>query len=218
MSPLRAVVFDLWGTLIDASTEELRILRQRVARRAGIEEKRFESIWVETYRRRETGPIRPALRAVGIPDDATDEILGWRRHVIRNALVPADGALEVLAEVRGRGLRTGLLTMCTQEVSELWPETELAPLVDEAVFSCEVGLAKPDPRIYQLVCERVEVEPGEALFVGDGANDELAGAARAGLRPVLLDRPSGHAPDWDGERIAALVDLVPLLDATAPAR
>jgi putative hydrolase of the HAD superfamily len=213
VSLLRAVVFDLWGTLIDASTDELGRLRRRVARRAGIDEPRFESLWAETYQQRETGPIVPALRAVGVPEEAIEEIMGWRREVMRKNLVPADGALELLAEVRRRRLRTGLITMCTQEVSELWPETELAPLIDEAVFSCEVGLAKPDPRIYRLMCERLEVAPAEALFVGDGANDELAGAERAGLRAVLLDGASEHGEAWAGERIAALPELVPLLDA-----
>ncbi len=216
MSALRAVIFDLWGTLVDASAEEFRRLRQRVARRAGIDEQRFESLWAETYRARETGPILPALRAVDIPDEAVDEILGWRREVIRKALVPAGGALELLGEVRRRRLRTGLITMCTQEVSELWSETALAPLIDEAVFSCEVGLAKPDPEIYELACERLGVEPREALFVGDGANDELSGAERVGMRAVLLDAPSAHDRGWGGERVASLLDLEPVIRAAAP--
>ena len=217
MSALRAVAFDLWGTLVDASAEEFRRLRQRVAKRAGIEEERFETLWAETYRARETGAIRPALLAVKIPEEAVDEILGWRREVIRNALVPAEGALELLAEVRRRGLRTGLITMCTQEVSELWPETALAPLIDETVFSCEVGLAKPDPEIYELACERLGVEPREALFVGDGANDELSGAERVGMRAVLLDGTSVHGRDWGGERVGSLLDVLPVIDAATPA-
>ena len=221
MSPLRAVLFDLWGTLIDASAGEFRALRRRVAERAGIHEKRFEAVWAETYRERETGPIRPALRAVGIADEAAGEILAWRREVIRNALVPVEGALELLAGVRERGLRTGLISMCTEEVSELWSDTELAPLIDEAVFSCEVGLAKPDPRIYRLACDRLGVEPSQALFLGDGANDELAGAERAGLRAVLLDGTSPHGAGWTGERIGSLRELLPVIDgalASASAR
>jgi putative hydrolase of the HAD superfamily len=59
------------------------------------------------------------------------------------------------------------------------------------VLSCTVGLRKPDPRIYELACERLEVEPADCLFVGDGANDELAGAARVGMRAVCV-LPPGH--------------------------
>jgi putative hydrolase of the HAD superfamily len=212
MTPLRAVVFDLWGTLVDASADQFRALRRRVAARAGIDEERFEALWAEGYLERETGPIMPALRAVGIAEDAVEEVLVWRREVIAQALVPADGALEVLAEVRGRGLRTGLISMCTQEVSELWRATRLAPLIDEAVFSCDAGLAKPDPRIYRLACGRLGVSPREALFVGDGANGELAGAERAGLRAVLLDGTSPHGAGWTGEWIRSLLELVPVID------
>ena len=218
MSQLRAVVFDLWGTLVDASAAEFRDLRRRVAARAGISEERFERLWAETYRQRETGPIRPALLAVGVSDEAVGKILGWRREVIRNALVPAAGALELLAEVRRRGLRTGLISMSTEEVSELWSATELAPLIEAAVFSCDVGLAKPDPRIYRLGCDRLGVAPAEAVFIGDGDNDELVGAERAGLRAVLLDGTSPYGAGWPGERIASLLELVPLLDAAVVAR
>ncbi len=108
--------------------------------------------------------------------------------------------------------------MCTQEVAELWQKTSLAPLVEEPVFSCEVGLAKPDPRIYELACRRLGVAAEEALFVGDGANDELAGADRAGMRAVLLDGSGEHGRHWEGERIPALPDLLPLIDAAASVR
>lgn len=216
MSSLRAVVFDLWGTLVDASAEEFLALRRRIAARAGIEEAQFEALWAETYQLRETGPILPALRAVGLPDEALDEVLTWRREVMRRCLVPRDGALELLAELRGRRLRVGLISMCTEEVADLWPETSLAPFVEEPVFSCEAGLAKPDPRIYEVACERLGIAAEEALYVGDGANDELAGAERAGMRAILLDGSSQHGADWEGERIAELLDLVPLIEATAP--
>jgi putative hydrolase of the HAD superfamily len=218
MRRLRAVVFDLWGTLVDASVEEFLGLRRRIAERAGIDEERFEAVWAETYHLRETGPILPALRAVGLPDDTVPDVLAWRREVTRRCLVPRDDAPELLAELRRRGLRIGLISMCTQEVAELWQKTSLAPLVEEPVFSCEVGLAKPDPRIYELACRRLGVAAEEALFVGDGANDELAGADRAGMRAVLLDGSGEHGRHWEGERIPALADLLPLIDAAASVR
>ena len=81
----------------------------------------------------------------------------------------------------------------------VWGETELHGLFDSELFSCDVGLRKPDPRIYLLACEQLGVEPAEALFVGDGANDELAGADRVGMRAVLIHRPA-EEPQWDGLR------------------
>ena len=60
------------------------------------------------------------------------------------------------------------------------------------------------------------MESSEALFVGDGANDELAGAERVGMQAVLVHRP-GEEPawpevrDWQGATIAAISDVLQLL-------
>jgi len=80
------------------------------------------------------------------------------------------------------------------------------------VFSCDVGVSKPDPRIYEIACERLGVEPDECLFVGDGANDELPGAERVGMTAVQLRAPgesltsSGEA--WRGATIESLSDVL----------
>jgi putative hydrolase of the HAD superfamily len=77
-------------------------------------------------------------------------------------------------------------------------------------------LRKPDPRIYRVALDELGVEPAEALFVGDGANDELAGAERVGMRAVLIHR-RGAGPawpevrDWPGPRITAIRDVLSLV-------
>ena len=107
--------------------------------------------------------------------------------------------------------------MCSEDVPDVWDETVFADLFDATVFSCSVGLRKPDARIYQLACEQLGVEPAEAIFVGDGANDELAGAERVGMQPVLIHRP-GEEPlweevrHWQGPRITAIPEVLSLLN------
>src|SRR3954449_12993597 len=98
---------------------------------------------------------------------------------------------------RGPGARrtsTGSLIAGTSRgsaaVPRLWPETDFRGLFDAEVFSSSVGLRKPDPRIYRLALDQLEVPAEEAVFVGDGANDELAGAERVGMTAVMLERPS----------------------------
>lgn len=60
-------------------------------------------------------------------------------------------------------------------------------LVDDIVYSHEVGMAKPDPAIFALTCQRLDVQPQEVIFVDDlPANVEAA--ASFGLRPVLHQR------------------------------
>ena len=76
---------------------------------------------------------------------------------------------------------------------------------------------KPDREIYELACTGLGVDPSDCLFVGDGANDELRGAERAGMTPVLV-HPRGEDPRWDGlgdwsglrvDAIPQVLDLVP---------
>jgi putative hydrolase of the HAD superfamily len=71
-----------------------------------------------------------------------------------------------------------------------------------------------DPQIYELACEQLDVEPVHCLFVGDGANDELPGAERAGMTAVQLRvpgetlTPEGEA--WQGASIEHLAEVVDL--------
>ena len=65
----------------------------------------------------------------------------------------------------------------------------LAPLVEHVIASGEVGVAKPDPRIFAIACGVFEVEPADAVYVGDRLHTDAIGAAHAGLLGVWLDRP-----------------------------
>jgi len=125
--------------------------------------------------------------------------------------VPVNGAAETIAELRRRGLRTGLITVCSEDVPTLWAETAFHGLFDAEVFSSSVGLRKPDPRIYALALEQLDMPAAEAMFVGDGANDELAGAERVGMTAVMLERPGEEQPPWNGLRVRALPELLSLV-------
>ena len=125
---------------------------------------------------RYVAPIRTALGDAGVPAAVLEDVCALRLEYVRRSLVPRPGAVETLRELRRRGLLVGLITVCTEDVEHLWPESEFAGLFDAEVFSSSLGIAKPDPRIYLHCAEELGVEPGEAVFVGDGANDELAGA------------------------------------------
>jgi putative hydrolase of the HAD superfamily len=66
-------------------------------------------------------------------------------------------------------------------------------LVDAVVTSAEVGAAKPEPRVFERALTLARAEPGEALHVGDKVDNDVEGAAAAGIRAVLLQR-EGEPP------------------------
>ena len=212
---MRAVIFDLWDTLARWDVEGWEALYGRMAEHVGMEKEEFRAHWDSFRPNRDRGPIREAFHAAGF-EQHTEELMRMRREVIERELVPVDGSLETLRALRERGLRVGLISACSQEVPDHWAETAFAELIEEPIFSCSVGLNKPDARIYHLACERLGVEPGEAVFVGDGANDELAGAERAGLRAICFWPPYRDEPFWHEARgweptIRDLRDVVTLV-------
>jgi putative hydrolase of the HAD superfamily len=184
-----AVVFDLWNTLSLWEQDDLYVL---MAEHLGVEYEEFTEVWLEEYEQRATGPLEPSVRAVcerlRVSEDRVGGLMTVRLEETRKCLVPVEGALEVLGEVRRRGYRIGLISVCSEEVPRLWAETAMAPLIDEAVFSCSVGVAKPDTRIYEIAAERLGVATVDCLFVDD-QRDFVRGAMDAGMDGYVLGEP-----------------------------
>ena len=64
----------------------------------------------------------------------------------------------------------------------------MAPYFDEIVSSADVGYRKPNPMIFTIALERMGLAPSEVMHVGDRPDADGAGAADAGIAPVILDR------------------------------
>jgi putative hydrolase of the HAD superfamily len=211
---LNGVIFDLWDTLVEWPRAEAEVLRRRIAERAGISLDEVEERLTEHYIASQTGPLAPVYRLLGLTETDIEAHLAARLEFARAALRPRDGAVETLGELRRRGLRLGLISMCSEDVPAVWPETELAELFDVETFSSRCGLIKPEPPIYLRTAAALGLEPGECFFVGDGANDELAGAARVGMTPVLFV-PDGREPwpevrGWRGRRVSSIPEVLEL--------
>jgi putative hydrolase of the HAD superfamily len=210
---VRAVVFDLWDTLVPYPADAASTLHRDLAVRLGADEQRFVELWRATRGRREVGSLADCFRHIsailGLADANVDDAVALRREQARRLLVPRPGAVDTLNELRRRGRSIGLVTACTEDVVEFWPGTALAPLVDATVFSCVECINKPDPRIFELAAERLGVAPADCLYVGDGANDELNGAQRVGMRSVQLRLPGKDA--WPGLSVAFLEHVLDLV-------
>ena len=220
-----AVIFDLFGTLIynrpwgDA-------MNAAVAASLGGPVDGFRREWAKTGRQRTIGAyasvgenVEEVCRTLGVAirPEQVERAVAIRLDYTRRNFTPKDGALELLRRLRVTGLKLGLLSNCTPEIPLLWPETPLAPFFDDAVFSCVVGIAKPQPEIFELACRQITTPPVCCAYVADNADGELDAALACGLYPIRLLPSDGEGvPDgadrWQGPAIDSLLQLLDHLE------
>ena len=220
---MEAVLFDLFGTLVAPYHRDLHHgTLDRVAAAVGVGFEELLEGWEKTWEPRATGGYRSIADNVrDLVPTATDPELEEAQRAYRSftaeTLVPKPGAIEVLDWLAGIGVVRGLVTNCAPDVPELWPETRWAHRFDATVFSCELGVKKPDPSTYEAALERLGARPERTAFVGDGSDRELEGAAALGLTPVLVRNPaggrSGVAPDVAVAVVDHLSDLRSVLES-----
>ena len=86
----------------------------------------------------------------------------------------------------------------------------LPQLVDAIVLCGDIGWRKPAKQVFQHAVDLIGVQLEECVFVGDDLEWDIEGSAAAGMRPILIDHENRY-PDFSGERISSLSDLVALL-------
>lgn len=129
-----------------------------------------------------------------------------------------DDAVPCLDWLRASGLRTAVITNAPGEYQrEKIASLGLADAFDAVVISGECGIAKPDQRIFQEACTALGAHPWEVVHVGDRLDTDAAGACRAGLHGVWLNR-SGRAdtPPGNVRTITRLAELPELLTCGLP--
>lgn len=221
-----AVIFDLFGTLVnDYAGPEYEVILGQMASVLGVSYSDFRRLWSDTYYKRNTGGFKSIEDNIAyicqelevqVGQDDTRRAADIRHDFKRGVmLAPRRDVLEVLSYLKSQDLKIGLVSNCTPGAPAIWPDTPLARLFDVAVFSSLAGILKPDPRIYLLATERLVVQPEDCLYVGDGGSQELTGAAKLGMSPVLIRVPGEDfvvREEWNGPTIVSLTELLSLVE------
>lgn len=223
------VLFDLFGTLIPPfrRREHMEAIRD-CASYLAIDFEVLHGLWYETFPKRirgEFGSIAAEFRHIVelLGQRVTDEALlkaeeRYTRFTFEG-LTPVEGAIETLDELASRGIRVGLVTNCAPDVPLLWSKSAFAEHIQYCAFSCTVGVAKPEPGIFEAALAALGLRASETLYVGDGSDGELTAAARCGMTPVLVqvDLSNTYDPQredtaaWDGLVIRRLPETLDLL-------
>lgn len=177
---IRAIAFDAFGTLIQYG--------QRLAPYGRLVGAKGERDDRQPFLTRDV-PVATFAAELGRVDllpeieaDLAEELAGLRLF----AEVP-----ELLARARRAGLR---LAVCSNLANEYGPAVRaLLPGLDAYILSYEVGLAKPDPAIFRLVCAELGCAPAEVVFVGDSVRCDVDGPRAFGMHARHLDRRAGKS-------------------------
>lgn len=144
------------------------------------------------------------LEALGRPagEDAAAALADADRELIVELATLPEDTVPFLEALRAAGVRTAFVSNCNENTRHLLDGLGLTGLVDELVLSCEVGVAKPDPRIYGVALDRLGVPPERAVLVDDLAS-YCESAEAFGMASVRIDRAGGTG---DVDTLAGLAE------------
>lgn len=189
---IRAVIFDVGGVITDSPIHAIG----RYERDHGIEHNSINHSIVDAgpggaWSRLERGEL--SLEDFFEPFEADCEAAGLRvdarrmMEYVAEAGVVRPQMVEAIRRIRGQGLKVAALTNVWSKPDDTRND-ELRELFTAFIESSVVGLRKPDPRIYELVCRKLEVEFAEAAFLDDiGLN--LKAARALGMVTIKVDDP-----------------------------
>lgn len=203
-APVRGVIFDMDGTLLDTEKLYLRFWLE-AANRMGYPMKEEHALAI---RATAASVAEPMLKRLVCPEFDYHGVRALRRRIMEeyvdiHGIDPKPGMIETLRAIRERGLRIGLATATPEPRARKYLHMVGAEQYFDAVTCADmVEHGKPAPDIYLLACARTGVRPSEALAVED-APSGIRSAHAAGMRAVLI-------PDRDvpGEEITALCHAV----------
>ena len=223
LSGVRACVFDAYGTLFDFASAA-----RSCADVLGDAAERVSALWRDkqlqyTWLRAAQGRHADFWQVTGDALDFTLETLGIERRGLRERLMGLYLALQpfpevpgVLAALRSTGLKAAILSNGTPAMLDAAVgHAGLGALFDAVLSVEDVGVFKPDPRVYQLAVDRLGCPVSAIAFQSSNAWDAYAASA-FGMQVVWCNRYGQRrerlpgAPDCE---IATLADLPALVDA-----
>ncbi|HXG94068.1 MAG TPA: HAD-IA family hydrolase [Blastocatellia bacterium] len=224
MTDTQAILFDLDGTLIDTTNLILRCFEHSWQSVCGLTHER--TVLIETF----GIPLREAMRRLltasemakaansGDADELVERLLAEYRtfNVANHDLMaaPFNGVQQVIAELRARGYKIGVVTSKGRELATRGLKVcALDELVDAAIFLEDTERHKPCPEPILAALERLNEQPSRAAYVGDSCHDIIAGRAAGVTTVAALWGPMPRAdlecerPDYLAESLSELLEI-----------
>lgn len=223
---IRAVIFDMFETLI-SHYRCPTYFSAEMAQDAGIKWEDFYKTWKQTDGERTLGRMTFAQ----VIERILKENSVWSRETFHKILKKRtdtkkelfrhldDQIIQMLEELKSRGLKVGLISNCFDEEAVVIEESVLAKYFDGLYLSCRLGLRKPEPEIFNRCMTDFGVAAGECMYCGDGGSGELEAASGLGMNavqalwyfPGIPPELCERKPQFPG--LQRPIDLIRLLDS-----
>ncbi|ABM80455.1 HAD family hydrolase [Hyperthermus butylicus] len=230
MAGIRLVSFDVWNTLLRFEAIAGFIvegLSEATGKPLSAVRTAFERARAEAKRARLRGeggnPLLESQEMLAVALDAPlDRVrrgiaIGLLRaieHVEEIVYPEALQALETAARIAGKVAVLGNVLFWPGSYTRLLLEkARLEHFIDFQLYADEIGLYKPDRRAFLQLCKEADVDPGEAVHVGDELTEDVAGALSAGMMAVWVNRSLREPVYMPEARLAAIPSLTLLGEA-----
>ena len=190
----KAVFFDLFFTLANLeyqSENEFTLLNiSRQEWEASAEN-------ADVYQQRATGKLKTERQMLesmvdGLPfsvsENQLEKLVEIRNNRYQKSLTDIHpDILSTLKQLKESGIKLCLVSNADIIDKKYWGISPLKEYFDAVIFSCDVGIVKPDGKIYQLAMDKLNVSAADSIFAGDGGSNELYGAKSVGMATVLTE-------------------------------
>lgn len=236
---IKAVLFDLDGTLCDSDTAwgiaQNETFQRLCKQYPDVSEETVTNAWTTVHQRlfQQLGAgklsmanVRDArfqclFEELGLPADKVMEELSdffCSRYLISLRLYDDVTVLEKLTGYHVGIITNGAHDEHTDSQLSKVRHLGLSERIQSLTISGEIGVRKPNLEIFKVACERADVLSKEAVYVGDSVQNDIVGANRAGMTSVLIDRKSEGlipktADDQPDYSISNLYDVLPCLES-----
>ncbi len=229
MGRLKAVFFDVGGTLIDPQSDKashLKVLeatRQRYGLDVSVD--KLHRKFVDRIARQEQYQSQRWKPVLGLTEDvfreemarygifASERDVQWfmktYMHTYGKGIMLSKGAMDTLRGARQLGIHVGVLS----DVDDAWlsmilDNLRLRLLLDSITTSQSVGVGKPNPKIFLTALKKGKCEPSEAIYAGDSLERDIRGAKAIGMKTAHISPNPSPEADFQLKSISEMLSVL----------
>ena len=182
---IKAIVFDWGGVLIDHPVAEMNLY---CAQKLHVDIK----LLMQAFLKYKTAYQKALITEDEVWDKICNEIGGEKptvkslcRDALQASYSPKKEMFDLARNLKNNGYKTGLLSNTEIPMMDFFKEQKY-DMFDITVFSCAEGTVKPEPKIYEILLKRLEVDASEAVFIDD-IQEFINGAQNIGMKTILFE-------------------------------